>query len=250
MNASVQFPHAAGLTLPDFLGIGAQKAGTSWLHANLKTHPGVFVPVPKELHFFDRRFEEGWEAYGRAFAPAGSRIKGEITPAYGILPPHRVAVIAEAMPRLKVIFLMRNPIERAWSQALMNLAYQPGRAPQSVGDGEIIAHFHSSPSRMRGDYEAILKTWLGHFDRRQVFVGFYEDVKNRPRQLLGEVFSFLGLKGDLDFSAFPCDEVIHGGAGVAMPMRFRRILLEIYQEPIRRLGQLYGAPAEKWLTLD
>jgi Sulfotransferase domain len=250
MNASVEIPNAAGLTLPDFLGIGAQKAGTSWLHENLKPHPGVFVPEEKELHFFDQHFEQGLESYSRKFESAGARVKGEITPAYGILRSHQIGLIRHLMPRLKIIFLMRNPIDRAWSQALMNLAVQPGRPVASLTDQEIISHFQSDRSRMRGDYESILKNWLSHFDRRQVFTAFFEDISTRPKELLSDVFQFLGLSTDLNWSAFPYNQVVLQGAGATMPPRLRRILVEIYQEPIRRLGQLFNAPAQRWLTSE
>jgi len=250
MNASVETQSAAGLTLPDFLGIGAQKSGTSWLHENLKPHPGVFVPEAKEVHFFDQKFEQGLNSYSQIFEPAGDRVKGEITPAYGILPPHRIGLIHELMPRLKVIFLMRNPIERAWSQALMNLAHQPGRPAASLSDQEIIAHFNSPASRQRGDYETILNNWLAHYDRRQVFTSFFEDISIRPRELLSDVFKFLGLSTNLDWGGFPYNQVVLRGGGMAMPPRLRRILVEIYHEPIERLGQLYNAPARRWLAAE
>ena len=67
--------------LPHFLGIGAQKAGTTWLAENLRCHPEVFLPERKELHWLDHKFERPLSDWAAHFADAGERKRGEITPA-------------------------------------------------------------------------------------------------------------------------------------------------------------------------
>src|SRR6478735_2243157 len=83
---------ARRLPLPDFLGIGAQKAGSSWLRANLRRHPELYLP-PSELHFFDQHPSRGLAEYSRHFGATEARVKGEITPAYSVLPEDRVQSI-------------------------------------------------------------------------------------------------------------------------------------------------------------
>jgi Sulfotransferase domain len=240
----------SNLILPDFLGIGAQKAGTTWLHENLKVHPQAFVPPRwKEVHFFDQPdFSGDWESYSRLFADARGKIKGELTPAYGILPPERIRLVRDRLPRLKLIFLMRNPIDRAWSQALMNLVTQPQRPYEDVAESEFLAHFHSERSRLRGDYETILDNWISEFGRGPIFVGLYEDLVGRPRWLLTEIFGHLGLSTDVDWPAFPMDRTFFKGPDAVLPSPMRRELLKIHREPIKRLGARFGAPAERWLA--
>jgi hypothetical protein len=167
---------------PTFLGIGAQKAGSTWLHAMLSKHDELWLPHLKELHYFDRRFpirpvpsssapepaqgtfarhistrirrmslsklrdrlsfrrwsDLAWETryvfgnwdaewYASLFNAAKGRIAGEITPAYSCLSEEAIAYVHGLMPDAKLIFLMRDPVERAWSHAKMDLARTSGR---------------------------------------------------------------------------------------------------------------------------
>lgn len=69
--------------LPEFIGIGAQRAGTTWLHECLRTHPQVFVPLHKETQFFNLHFERGLDEYRMSFCGAKPEaVVGEITPNY------------------------------------------------------------------------------------------------------------------------------------------------------------------------
>jgi hypothetical protein len=137
------------LPLPHFLGIGAQKAGTTWLHANLRRHPDVFVADPKELHHFDETFHRGLRFYAGHFTPGRHQVRGEITPAYGILPVERIRFIRTVMPEVKLIFLMRNPIDRAWSHAVMQLGTRRNRAPADITPAELVDFLGSEPCRTR-----------------------------------------------------------------------------------------------------
>ncbi len=62
--------------LPAFLGIGAQKSGTTWLHARLREHPSIYLPEEKEQHYFDWNFHRPLAEYARVFRPAGERLAG------------------------------------------------------------------------------------------------------------------------------------------------------------------------------
>src|SRR5262245_8764381 len=109
-----------GASMLRFLGIGAQKAGTTWLHENLRTHPVLSFPHGTEIHFWDAQRDRGIDWYRSLFV-SSDRVEGEITPAYAILPPRQVAEIAATFPDLRLIYILRNPIDRAWSSALMAL---------------------------------------------------------------------------------------------------------------------------------
>src|SRR5262249_47817455 len=101
---------------PDFFVISPPKTGSSWLAANLGCHPGVFVPGIKEIKYFSSFYkwlDLNW--YLDHFLPAAGRLKGEASPSYAILPVERILLIRELFPKLKLIFLMREPMARAWS---------------------------------------------------------------------------------------------------------------------------------------
>ena len=145
---------------PDFLCVGAQKAGTGWLYEQLRVHPDFWMPPLKEVHYFDRlgrdrltgdpskgddrieasrktvrdqrdvRFLDSMEMlrhkpeldldlYSQLFAAKGPLLSGDITPGYSILTDATVGQIVEFFPGTKVVFIARDPVERAWSQLSM-----------------------------------------------------------------------------------------------------------------------------------
>jgi hypothetical protein len=251
----------------DFLGIGAQKAGTTWLAENLRVHPDVFIPERKELHYFDNKWNRPLSDYAHHFAEAAGQVRGEITPAYGILDPERIRYVARILPDLRLILLLRNPIERAWSHALMDLASRRGRDPAEVPTQEVIRFLESDVAGRRGDYLAILDAWGADFPREQLYVGFFEWIHERPRELLGDVFRHIGVSPEVHWDRFPLGKVIvplvspdqkgHTvesleGSGPARsnrhpcPEPVRRWLEAHYADDIERLAERLGGPADAW----
>lgn len=234
------------MPLPEFLGIGAQKAGTTWLYQNLRRHPGLFLPEPKELHYFDWNYDRPLRTYSRHFLPGAGRVKGEITPNYSTLPAARIAFLRTILPRLRLILLLRNPVERAWSQAVMNLVEKTGRSVHEVPDAEFLRHFADERSVARGDYLANLDRWRQFFPDEQFFCGFFEAIAERPRALLKEVFRFLGVSTDVDWERFPVAQVVFRGACAELPDRFRRVLVDRYGDDIEQLYNRFGAAVAGW----
>jgi hypothetical protein len=237
---------SADLHLPDFLGIGAQRAGSTWLHKNLKHHPQIYLPEPKELHYWDREFCASLTSYSEKFQPGSQQAKGEITPAYSLLPLSRIRLIRGIMPGLKLIFLMRNPIDRAWSQALMNLVDLPQRQFEDVDEGEFVAHFRAARSVKRGDYGTILDHWLSVFPEDQMYIGFFDDIVKRPRELLGEVCTYLGVSTDVDWESFPYNHVVNKGPSIPLPKQYRGFLEEMYCQEVEALYERFGTPVAAW----
>ena len=261
------WPGAAGrLPLPDFLGIGAQKAGTTWLWENLRRHPEIFVPEKKELHYFDNKFERPLREYARRFEDARGRVKGEITPAYGVLPRERIRFIRAIMPRVRLILLIRNPVERAWSQAVMDLVVRSGRAVGEVPEAEFLAFLESERSVSRSLYCRMLDNWLSCFPSEQLYVGFFDDIRERPRELLGELFAHLRVASEVDWEGFPLGRVIlpsveprgerareagvraapGEGEPVPCPASVREHLGRLYAEELARLSERYGERVARW----
>ncbi len=193
--------------LPDFLGIGAMRSGTSWLRRHLNNHPHIWMAEPKEVHFFDRHFEDRrWpllprdrEArlrYGAHFAEAptaAGTVTGEFTPAYAVLPDERIAVIRRWRPELRLLFIMRDPVERAWSHARKDFAKYWGQEPEAATLDDLRPFFDDPNVYRRGDYLACLQAWLAHFPRERLLLSCMEDIVADPRELLREHFAFLGV---------------------------------------------------------
>lgn len=196
--------------LPDFLVLGAQKAGTTALYAYLRWHPGITGPSWKEVSFFDRHWWRG-EAWYRGQFPLrpGKRLVGEASPSYLFHPlaPERARSL---VPDAKLIVLLRNPVDRAYSHYQHEVAL--GREPLSFEDalaaeeertrGEV-ERLVSDPRAFsrawwghtyvaRGRYAEQLERWLEAFPREQLLVVATEELGERPAETYARVLRFLG----------------------------------------------------------
>ena len=204
----------------DFLGIGAQKAGTTSLHEYLRTHPELYLPEAKEQPFFsnDAAFAEGWDAFAAvAFhgAPPGRRL-GKITPHYiggpvvwtadhGDEAASRVIArrIAAQFPDVKLIAMLRDPVERAISSYWQTVVLGDDARPLDEALDAELAPERLAQARRRptdghqhiaaGEYGRALADYLECFDRGQLFVGSQHTLGDEPMALLGELWRFLGV---------------------------------------------------------
>lgn len=208
---------------PDFLIVGPQRTGTTWLHQILRKHPQVLLAEPKELFFFSRleqsdhpgyesaeldwylsHFRDPWPRwlhkqvrsllrFGRPYCP---RMRGEATASYAALDRDVIEEIAVLNPDMKVLFMVRHPVERAWSHAKKDLARNRGRAAAEVGDAEWEAFFRDPYQVRCARYEQNIANWSSCFPASNVFVGTFEQVQERPAGLLRLVTNFLGVSDD------------------------------------------------------
>lgn len=231
--------HAPVSDGPDFLGIGAQKAGTSWLHANLAQHPRVRFPGGKELHFWDREHARGMAWYRTCFSGAAPGVlQGDITPAYAILSAELVAEIAREFPGLRLYLLLRDPVERAWSSARMALA-RAEMEPDEASDAWYLDHFRSRGSRARGDYATVLDRWLAVFPRDALLVLRHERIAAEPDAVARAACAHLGLDPApllAESNAWLRARVREGERAELRPA-LRAALEDLYAEPLRRLRE-------------
>lgn len=275
---------------PDFLGIGAQKAGTTWLHVHLSRHPDIWLPPEKELHYFDekvdwrcttiprllfsdrlpfvrwrrhvrrglsrsrrgqhqtgllrwqlrylfRRPTPNW--YRSLFENAGGRVSGEFTPVYAGIDPDHIDRAAEVIPDAKIIFIMRNPIERAWSAAVMRSS--------RAGNTDLRQHYHSSfalnHSIGNTNYQRTLENWGRFYPAERIFVGFLEDIAREPLQLLNRILRFLGIDKPFDAAVLG---VVHAGPATTLPLWAARHLADQYSNLIDHLDARFGGYASFW----
>lgn len=233
--------------LPEFLGIGAQKAGTTWLHANLARHPQLFLPEVKELHWLDWNWHRGVSDYARWFETAGDRVAGEITPAYAIAPEDRVEAAAATMPGLRVVMLLRDPIERAWSQAMMNLVRFGGGTIESIGPSDLRRHLESAPVLDRSRYSASIERWGRHVPEDRFLIGFFDEIAAAPGALLSRVLAFLGVdEARSPEGSASIESAVNRGGGEAMPDEAREVLVAALADELDRLADRFGEPCVSW----
>ena len=174
---------------PHYVGVGAQKAGTSWWNRLIETHPLVVSPPgqPKELHFFDRSWEEPFgtadiESYQRYFPVPEGSVAGEWTPGY-LIDFWTPELIARAAPEAHILVLLRDPVERFRS----GLTHQLATSSAPLTDRDIQGAFQ------RGLYAPQLRRMLAAFPAERVWIGQYEACRTDPTPQLARTFAFLGL---------------------------------------------------------
>jgi hypothetical protein len=231
----------------DFLGIGAQKAGTSWLYEKMSLHPEIVFPAGKEIHFWDKKITQGIEGYRSLFSGSefDGKACGEITPAYSILPIEKIRECHANFPDLKLVYLLRNPIDRAWSSAKMALV----RAEMELceaSDQWFIDHFKSRGSLIRGDYETCLRNWLECYQREQLLICFFEELATSPETLLKKCFQHLGVSEDVYDSSMDFKEPVFTGMPAEIPPNLRSVLEEIYRPKIESLEEYLGVELKGW----
>ena len=247
MEYKTKFFPTRTFNLPDFICIGAQKAGTTWLYENLKCNSQVFLTSKKELHYFDSEPMPKPSVYGKQFNLAKKEQKlGDITPAYSILKENKIKAIYKLIPNVRLIFILRNPVERAWSHAIMNLATQKGRAVNEVDEQEFYAHFKSKASIDRTSYLKCIDSYLCHFSKDQLLIAFYEEISLQPKALLTRVFDFIGVNVPSDWENYPYDKIIHKGIDVEVPYKYQTLLKTQYETETFNLRKRFGSFTVNW----
>lgn len=171
----------------DFIGIGAQKAGTSWIYACLYEHPDVCAPQ-KELHFFSReRYKEGVDWYEQQFSACkDGELRGEFSTSY-LYTPGTAARISKHYPDAKLIAVVRNPIDRAFSQ--YKNAIKAGEISKSTTFGSYVKNVPSA--REQGLYAKQLGAYFHYYSSLQLLVMVYEDSKEDPLGYMKTIYNHL-----------------------------------------------------------
>jgi hypothetical protein len=218
---------------PDFLCIGAKKAATTWLDHNLRQHPAVWMPPIKELHHFDttskipwllytfKKTENGrmarsaltrgripsfWHIrylcsyrsdrwYSSLFQPKGGQICGEIAPTYAPIAPEKIARVKRWLPNAKIIYLLRDPVERLWSNQKMWVDQYLNEKIDNLPQQGVIAAIDRRWSLLTpdSDYLDNLKRWQAHYSPDNFRIGFFEELESRPVEFFKSILKFLEL---------------------------------------------------------
>jgi Sulfotransferase domain len=245
---------ARGRPLPDFLVLGAQKAGTTALYAYLRWHPGITGPSWKEVSFFDRHWWRGVRWYRGQFPlRSRGRLVGEASPSYLFHPlaPERARAV---VPDARLVVVLRDPVDRAYShyQHEVALGREPlsfedalaaeegrtrGEVERLVADPRAFSHeWWDHTYAARGLYAEQLERWLAMFPRDQLLVVTSDDLGKRPAETYASILSFLGA------APHRLDEYPRVFDRDYAPMRpdTRDALARRFAAPNRRLEELLG----------
>lgn len=230
-----------GLTLPNLIIIGAQKCGTSGLHYYLGLHPEVSMSTPKELNFFiaERNWSRGLEWYSRHFDPS-AHCRGEASPNYTAFPQHMGVPerMAEVVPDAKLVYIVRDPIERIAAHFVHNYAKRREKGTLR----ETLLHPNTSYVA-RSKYFTQLQRFLEHYDREQILVIENTDLRQDRIATLRRVFEYVGVDPEFEHPKF--EQVRHS---TSRKKRATRMGMRVQKLSRTRFGR--RIPRRAWLGLD
>lgn len=231
----------------DFMIIGAQKSATTSLYNYLKPHPEIFMSSSKEAPFFTKKelFDKGWEQFADEFFSGADPLKfwGTASPQY--MGDDRAAErIHKLMPDARLIAILRNPVDRAYSHFTMQVrrelekrsfdqAIEESLQPQALeyarknmpepidghADEDETGHYV-----VWGEYARVLKEFLRYFPREQLLVLYMDDLMAEPAETYKKVVDFIGIK-DAGFMPSNVGKVYHhGGSERIIPDSWRQAL--------------------------
>jgi len=188
------------------------------------------------------------DEYARLFSQKNGQLSGDMTPDYCGLNEARIARIAEAFPKLKVIFLIRDPVARSWSRLQMR-DRRAGFLEDRIDDTEKFkATLLSIGEGAAGFQSEIFLRWKAHFPENAVRHFFFEEIARTPRKLRRKVLTFLGADASKDSGDVSLNfNSKSGGSKVAMPDEIKKILVDHFADDIRESVRVFGPRARPWL---
>ena len=242
----------------DFIVLGAQKAGTTALHAHLKQHPDIGFAKVKEVHYFDNeeyfsKTPPDYRKYHDFFNySAQKKVYGEVTPIYLYWRPC-ARRIWEYRSDIKLIAVLRNPVTRAMSHWNMEVAVERESETflQAIKTEEerskralpLQDRFYSYVDR--GFYAEQIRHYRRLFNDDQLLFIKYEDYRNHPEQTIREILHFLDLGSD-DYEYAP-REVHKRSYSREMTEEEHTLLLDKFRNDIREVERLLGWDCSDWL---
>lgn len=245
------------ILMPDFLGIGAPRAASTWLHSRLSEHPEIYLPHRKELHFFDAEeisgkysFEALSKADRRVYATYFQRgmglTRGEITPAYSCLPSSRVAQIARFLPDVRVVYILRNPIDRAWSGIRRRCWYGKGKKADQLPASELMKIASTDSLLIRGDYRRNIGVWENEIPSDRIHYIFYDDISEDGTRELKKLCRFLKVSADHLPKKTAIDRVVNEAPTSTIPEEVTQHLRNYYSKDKSYLETKFNRDLGDW----
>jgi hypothetical protein len=266
----------AGDARPDFLCVGAQKAGTSWLYRQLEPHPDFWMPPVKELHYLDnlnrtkrRRpprskderdacFLESiqelsmqshidLDSYGRLFCHKGRLLSGDISPAYSTLTDEIIERVVDHFPRMKVVFLARDPVERAWSQLSMGVRLGMIDKFDATDPEQVVCNLLNPGVLVRSHPSKTVARWKRYVVPENFRVYFFDDLKENPGELRQSIVGFLG--GDPEKPSGASKPHHNNDAGrekLPLTAKVRDRMARFFEQELKTCALKLGGRARTW----
>ena len=266
----------------NFIGIGAHKSGTSWIFERLREIDYFELPPVKEIHYFDRKYKQNklhftkrfpsfkfyfesikicvlnfnrinwfYSWYFKSYSDSwyvslfkSKKIQGEITPAYSILNIDEIRRLKKVANPEKILFIIRNPIERAWSH-YQYLVQRGKKFDKKNLLKEIKSFMLSDEQRKRSNYIEIINKYRNFFQDEDIYILFYDSILNEPEALIKNMMSVFGIK---KINLMNCNfrDVNNSSKKLRIPTEISKLVNELYKKDISVLSEKIGSYCKIW----
>lgn len=247
---------------PDFLILGPQRTGTTWLYFNLHLHPEILLHRMKETYYFTtlgkpehprylfpfledylasyrepliERLKKHYVCLRKSLSFYRPKIIGEATASYALLPDEIIAEIVRMNPEIKGIIMLRDPVERAWSHAKKTLVRGKN---EPVGFDKFRAYFETSGQKQRAGYPAMIDAWKKHLAPGRLYLGRYDRIASCPKGMLEGVERFLGVTTKALYFNRHLNIKLNPTSEDSMPDEVRTFLEKFLAKDIEAYGEL------------
>jgi hypothetical protein len=243
---------------PTFLGIGSLRCGSTWLYRVLKCHPDIKLSDRKEMNFFFLRemLRHDLDWYETHFeSENGSEpkpVRGEISPLYCRLKAWQVNRIAKLLPDLRLIFTLRHPIERVWSQALLEFGYLAGKDIRKISSIDFLRQVERARNRLSSDYRRTIQIWSDAFGEDALHIDLFDRLQDDPQSYVDGILRHIGAATPWTVPANFINSKVHATTSL---VHQRRDIPEVIQwyiadrllEPTERLNELLEGKISNWV---
>jgi hypothetical protein len=194
------------------------------------------------LKYFFGRYNDRW--YESLFRNSIG-LSGEVNPSYALLDKATIKYMQSRNPELKVIYILRNPIDRAWSHATMHFTNLKKLGYEDITPKAFEKQVNSTNSRNHTNYLRNIRRWGSVFSPDQIFISFLEDLSQHNVRLMSSVFEFL--------EVIPMSERkvirkrVHKGSANRIPTEFAIKIAQLYMDEIKQLNEVFGGYSDAWL---
>jgi hypothetical protein len=234
------------------------RSGSTWLYQVLKCHPDIRLSDRKEISFFftPRMLQHDLDWYEAHFESEDGLeprpVRGEITPVYDRLKAWQVNRIANLLPDLRIILTLRHPIERVWSQALLEFGYLKGRDVRKVGSIAVLRQVERARNRLSSDYRRTIQIWSNAFGRDALHIDFFDRLRDDPQTYVNGILRHIGAATPWALPAKFMKTKVHATSSL---VRHQRDIPEVVQwyiadrllEPTERLNELLDGRVSSWV---
>src|SRR6266567_3440455 len=244
--------------MPTFLGVGSMRCGSTWLYEVLKCHPDIRLSDHKEMDFFFMhqmlRHDLNWYEAQFASEDGGQPrpVRGEISPLYARLKGWQVKRIAELLPNLRIVLILRNPIERVWSQALLEFGYLSGRDVREVGAVEFLRQVERPRNMLSSDYRRTIEIWSNAFGRAALHIDLFDRLRDDPQSFVNDILRHIGAKTPWVLPEKFAKNRVFSARGLVkhereIPKVVQWYIADRLLEPTERLNEVLGGRVSRWV---